>query len=127
LTRVLVCGDRNWKDREYIFDRLDEMRRLYGISDIIEGCARGADRIAEQYATARHLPLHHYPAKWNSYGKVAGIYRNGDMLRNGKPDMVIAFHTALQQSKGTAHMVKIAREAGIETFVFPHSHEGYRV
>jgi len=120
MSRVLICGDRHWTDREFIFTRLDEMDPLYGIDFVIEGCARGADRIAEQWAVARHKPLRHFPAEWSKWGNYAGQHRNVQMLNEGKPDLVIAFHTALQQSKGTAHMVKIAREAGIQTFVFPH-------
>lgn len=125
MTRVLICGDREWKDHAYIFDRLDDLRPFYGIDVVIEGCARGADRLAETWAKARNVPVEHFPAAWDKYGKNAGWLRNEKML-NAEPDLVIAFHTALQQSKGTAHMVKIAKAAGVQTLVFPHSHEGYR-
>ena len=176
-SRVLICGDRNWRDREFIFSRLDEMLPLYGITEVIEGCARGADRIAgwpcdEEYAAwdrddssftgkwnhrhhdngihvhegistrrcpdkqpvnyhpmgwahARHLWHWHFAADWDKHGKAAGAIRNREMLKKGQPNLVIAFHTALQQSKGTRDMVELAKKAGIETFVFPHSHEGY--
>ena len=126
MTKVLICGDRNWQDREYIYDRLDEMVPLYGISEVIEGCARGADRMAEWWAHERGLTIHHFPADWDKHGKAAGAIRNHQMLVTGQPYMVIAFHTNLQESRGTKHMVEIARAAGIQTFVFPHSHEGYR-
>lgn len=126
MTRLLVCGDRDWKDRDYIFARLDEMQPLYGFSEMIEGCARGADRIGEEWATERGIPLRHFPANWDKWGKLAGIIRNTEMLTMGEPEMVVAFHTALQQSKGTKHMVTISKRAGVNTFVFPHSHEGYR-
>lgn len=125
MTKVLVCGDRNWKDRDYIFERLDEMVPLWGISEVIEGCARGADRIAEEWALSRKMWLYHFPAKWDEFGKAAGAIRNRQMLTEGTPDLVIAFHPYLQLSKGTKDMVEIARAANIETFVFPHSHEGY--
>lgn len=118
--RVLVCGDRHWKDYGYIFDRLDDMSLYYNITEIIEGCARGADRFAEHWAAGKEMPIQHFPADWNRYGKAAGIIRNQQMLDEGKPDMVVAFHTALMQSKGTKDMVQRARAAGIETFVFPH-------
>lgn len=125
MTRVLVCGDRNWKDREYLFGRLDEMRELYGCSVVIEGCARGADRLAEEWATERGIPIEHYPAEWAIHGRAAGPIRNLNMLRMGRPFLVVAFHTALQQSKGTKHMVTSAKAENVETFIFPHSHEGY--
>lgn len=125
MTKVLVTGDRHWKDREYIFERLDELVPLYGISEIIEGCARGADRIAEEWSAARNVHLSHFPADWAQFPKAAGAIRNRQMLKEGKPDLVVAFHTNLQASKGTKDMVSLARKAGVTTFVFPHSHEGY--
>lgn len=124
--KVLVCGDRHWKDRKYLFERLDEMHRLYGFTEIIEGCARGADRLAEEWSEERGIHLSHFPADWDQFGKPAGPIRNRRMLIEGRPDMVVAFHTALQQSKGTKDMVEIARKAGVQTHVFPHSHEGYQ-
>lgn len=126
MTRALICGDRHWKDRDYLFARLDEMQELWGITEVIEGCWRGADRLAEEWAGDRGLPVRHFPAEWHIHGKAAGPIRNLNMLRMGLPFLVIAFHTQLQQSKGTRHMVESARREGVETFVFPHSHEGYR-
>lgn len=37
------------------------------------------------------------------------------MLKEGKPDLVVAFPT--EKSKGTWHMVDIARKAGVEVIV----------
>lgn len=51
-----------------------------------------------------------FKADWNKYGKSAGPMRNIQMLKEGKPDVVVAF----QGGKGTAHMVKIAKEAGVK-------------
>src|SRR5438477_270927 len=113
MTRVLVCGAREWDDVDYIFERLDDMVRYYGIDFVIDGCARGADRAAgwpcpsvklqkQQpeprigWAESRGVPHDHYPAKWNEYGNAAGAIRNRRMLKEGKPDLVVAFHTQLQ-------------------------------
>lgn len=131
--KVLVCGAREWRDAAYIFTRLDEFHELYGITEVIEGCARGADRAAEAWAIRQGLVPHHFPADWDRYRPAdpakknpAGAIRNRQMLVEGQPDIVIAFHRNLNDSKGTADMVKIAREAQVLTYVFPHSHEGYR-
>ena len=53
-----------------------------------------------------------YPADWTTYGKAAGPIRNKVMLDQGL-DIVIAFHPDIEQSKGTRHMVSIARAKGI--------------
>lgn len=120
MNRVIVCGDRNWKDKQYIFDRLDDMVHYYGEFHVIEGCARGADKVAEEWAEARKVSISHFPADWQHLGKAAGVVRNQNMLIMGRPTMVIAFHTNLMDSKGTKDMVTRARNAGIQTFVFPH-------
>lgn len=129
--KVLVCGSREWKDDGYIATRLDEFHELYGITEIIEGCARGADRVAEAWAMNRGIPLRHFPADWDRYQPTdqsrknpAGAIRNRQMLDEGRPTIVIAFHRNLNDSKGTRDMVHIAREAGVVTYVFPNSKEG---
>lgn len=135
--KVLVCGDRNWKHRYYLDCILDDINVLYGIDEIIEGCANGADRdagwpcpveVPEVYfhrngwAERRRIAHRHFPADWKRYGKAAGPIRNQQMLDEGKPDMVIAFHENFNDSKGTKNMVEIARKAGIPTLIFPSVH-----
>lgn len=108
--RVLVCGDRNWTDQNAITDRLAKLPQE---TTIIEGCARGADSFAESAAEFLAFDVEHYPALWKVYGKAAGPIRNQRMLDQGRPELVIAFHHDLANSKGTKHMVEIARKAGV--------------
>lgn len=116
--RVLVCGDRNWIDIPTI---RSELSRLPSDTVIIHGDARGADRLGGYVAGQLGMPVVPFPADWNQYGKAAGPIRNVRMLTEGKPDLVLAFHPDLRASKGTAHMVRIAKEAGIEVRVLPES------
>jgi hypothetical protein len=78
---------------------------------IISGAARGADRAGTDWAIVNWCPILEYPAQWDRYGKRAGYLRNKQMLEEGRPNLVVAF----PGGKGTAMMVKIAKEAGIET------------
>jgi len=82
---------------------------------IIHGGARGADKCADEWAVVNWCRFQEYPADWVKYGKAAGFIRNKQMLVEGKPDLVIAF----PGGRGTAMMVKLAREAGVETIVVP--------
>lgn len=116
--KVLVCGDRNWKDQHYVFNVLDRLEMDKGPFEIIEGCARGADRFAEKWAKEHDAQITHFPADWDTYGKAAGPIRNQKMLE-ASPDLVLAFHENLLKSKGTADMVARSRKAGINTAVFP--------
>lgn len=119
MTRLLVTGDRNWKDRDYLFSILDDIMLYYGITHLIEGCARGADRLSEEWATTRNVSISHFPAEWDKYNKAAGPIRNRQMLKEGKPDMVVAFHKSLNTSKGTKDMVLASRKEGLPVHVFP--------
>lgn len=111
MTRVLVCGGRDFNDRELVFAELDRLNERSAILCIIEGGARGADYLAAQWSAKRELSEHaRFSADWALYGKAAGPIRNQRMLDEGKPDLVVAF----PGGTGTADMVRRATAAGIE-------------
>ncbi|MBI2020165.1 DUF2493 domain-containing protein [Candidatus Daviesbacteria bacterium] len=118
--RILVCGDRNWVDKLLIKSVLRQLLSKNSIDYIIEGEARGADSLARECAEELGIKVLKFPADWKKYGKAAGPIRNQQMLKEGKPDLVLAFHDNLQNSKGTANMIKISKKAGIETEVYHH-------
>ena len=114
--RILVCGSRTWSDMEALRTVLDP-RPDDGVV-LIHGGARGADRLAGEYAAGRGWPVEVYPADWNRHGKAAGPIRNKQMLDEGHPTEVIAFtDKPLYESRGTADMVRRATRAGIPVFV----------
>jgi len=115
--RILICGDRNWNDVDFIFKQLKTMP-----SDtiVIEGEARGADKQSAIAAELCGMKIERYPAKWSEYGRAAGPIRNKEML-NAKPNIVWAFHDDLENSKGTANMMAQATTAGISTIHFAHT------
>jgi precorrin-6x reductase len=105
--RVLVCGSRGFNDYEFAKRFLSG----YGITSIIHGGARGADSCGAKYAQDVGIPCIAFNADWNSYGRRAGIIRNERMLKEGAPDLVVAFWDG--NSKGTKHMIDIAEKAGV--------------
>ena len=107
MTRILICGDRNWKDVETIENFV---RSLSPDTVIIHGNCRGADRIADKAAKEHGLTVETFSAKWDEYGDAAGPIRNRRMILEGKPDRVVAFHDDLSKSRGTADMIKQARK-----------------
>lgn len=115
--RLLVCGSRTFTDSGLVIARLTEFLdnevALGHQLTIVEGCARGADALAHAFQ-APGVVHRHFPADWDRYGKTAGVVRNQRMLVEGKPDYVLAFvDKDLAESRGTNHMVKIARAAGV--------------
>lgn len=117
--RLLVCGSRQWSDRSMLFDALDHLHQTVGITTLIEGCAAGADRFAEEWARERGVPIQHFPANWRPNGgnrldRSAGVRRNSRMLADGEPEYVVAFDMG---TSGTADMVRKSREWGLEVVV----------
>jgi YspA, cpYpsA-related SLOG family len=112
--KVLVTGDRNWVDRDTIEKALSWCATI-GYDTVIEGEARGADRISREIAESIGMKVESYPANWDKYHRSAGSIRNQQMLTEGKPDLVIWFHHNLMQSKGTLDMVVRADKAKIIT------------
>lgn len=111
--RLLVCGDRHWKNFQLLWQVIGE----FNPDVIIEGGARGADTMAKTHAELNEIELLHFPANWELYGKKAGPIRNYQMLREGKPDIVIGFHENINESRGTKHMLTISKQHGIMTYI----------
>jgi len=114
--RVLVCGDRNWPDKDAI---RRELSKLEPGTTLIHGGARGADRLSGIVAEELGIKVDKvYYANWPKYGRSAGPIRNQEMLTLGKPNLVLAFHPNLSQSKGTKDMVERATRAGVPVKLF---------
>lgn len=82
-------------------------------SVIIHGGCKGADMMADYIAKKLGFEVERFDAKWEEYGKAAGPIRNKQMLEEGKPDLVLAFHEAIHTSKGTHDMIRQAVKAGL--------------
>ena len=108
--KVLVCGGRDYADRDHLNAELDRLHAERTFTLVIAGGARGADTLAAEWAASRGVPCDVYMADWEGLGRKAGPIRNGRMLAEGKPDLVVGF----PGGRGTAHMCRIAREAGVE-------------
>lgn len=113
--RVLVCGGRDYNDRERVFHELHLLAEKHGWLTIIQGGADGADALAREWAELCHHGLVTFRANWSAEGRGAGLRRNQRMLDGGKPDMVLAF----PGGNGTADMVRRAREAGVPVTLVP--------
>lgn len=107
--RVLVCGGRRFDDRSRLFAFLDKLHAIREISLVIHGDAPGADRLGEAWAKHREVPYVGVPARWSTEDYKAGPLRNGRMLNDWQPSVVIAF----PGGRGTADMMGKGRAAGV--------------
>ena len=119
MLKILVCGDRNWTDKAAIHNILKEYPED---SILIEGAARGADRLAGEVANELGWEVVEIAADWTAYGPRAGPIRNQEML-DLSPDIVIGFHNDIESSKGTKHMLTIAKAAGKEVRLYKGTSE----
>ncbi len=119
MSRVLVCGGREYDDRDRIWNTLTALDAECRIDVVIHGAASGADTEGMLWAQAmpgrKHAP---FAAVWPAHGRAAGPIRNQRMLDEGKPDLVVAF----PGGRGTADMVRRARAAGVPVKVIEPRH-----
>ncbi len=114
--RVLVCGGRDFDDYKLLNATLDA---LPPVTFLIHGAARGADVYAAQWAERQtSIIILGYPAQWNLFGRSAGVLRNEEMLKEGKPELVVAFWDG--KSRGTMDMITRSIRAGVPVRVHPY-------
>lgn len=111
--KVLVCGGRDYTNTQKLYSILDEIHRETPVDLIIEGDARGADRMAGYWAKKNKVDLKLFPADWEKHGKGAGHIRNRQMLEEGQPDLIVAF----PGGQGTANMKSLAKYLGYTVLV----------
>ena len=103
---VAVCGGRDYRLTADDRAALLGIHAQHGISQLLHGDCRGADRDAETWARTLDIPTQAYEAAWELYGKAAGPIRGKNMVDDC--DMLIVF----PGGKGTQHAVSYAKKQG---------------
>lgn len=111
---ILVTGGRKYADVNAVYTTLDA---VIGVKPperviLVQGGAKGADKIAKQWAKDRLVHCAQVDAYWDLLPTMAGTRRNSGMLLL-KPDILVAF----PGGRGTADMKTKARAAGIQMVV----------
>lgn len=118
---IIVCGGRDYHDEQAVRLTLDTIRNNRHLVRVIEGDARGADRLAGQWAKRHRESIGHkaFPANWDRDGrKRAGPIRNSrmrdDLLQMREQTGCRIGVVAFPGGTGTANMVDQADDAGIK-------------
>lgn len=106
--RLLVCGSREFTNAALMRSWFKAL--LHPGDVVIHGGARGADVMAGTLAIEFLMNMEVYLADWKRHGRKAGPIRNTLMLREGKPDCVLAFPG---RGPGTRDMMDKALRAGL--------------
>ena len=104
--KVIIAGGRGFHDYDLLCQKADKILSRQDEVEIVSGAAKGADKLGERYAQERNYEVKRFPADWGTFGNSAGYRRNVEMAVYA--DALIAFWDG--KSKGTEHMINIARE-----------------
>lgn len=113
MARVIVAGSRSFDNFELLQRKLDFFLGKLENVEVVSGGARGADQMGELWAEDHSVPVKLFPADWKKHGKSAGYRRNEEMARYATH--LVAFWDG--KSRGTKHMVEVARHLGLKTRV----------
>ena len=107
--KTIIAGGRDFQDMAAL--RTAVAACGWTITEVVSGGARGADAIGELYAQESGLPVKRFNPNWASFGKMAGPVRNRQMAQHAQALI------ALPGGRGTANMIKQAREFGLKIFI----------
>ena len=105
---LIVCGSGSMKDEQLIRSVLNEVHNDHRVRLVIHGGARGADRIANNWAKDNGIKIRICKAEWKKYDKPAAGIRNQEMIDKGNPGLVVAFWDG--KASATKDMLVRARE-----------------
>ena len=89
---------------------------------IVSGGASGADKLSERYAMERGYQLEVFPAKWNIYGKQAGMIRNQQMhsfIAKHTHRAVLCFWDG--ESRGTKSNFQMAKDNNTQIAIWNYN------
>lgn len=110
--KLIIAGGRNYKFTADDGDHLYKLDENEGISEVVSGGSTGADYEGECWGHVNMIEVTYFKADWKTHGKAAGPIRNRQMAEYA--DALAVFHGG----RGTANMVKTAKELGLTVYDF---------
>lgn len=110
--KVIIAGSRHLKYMADIERAISESG--FEITEVVSGCANGADAIGQTWAMGKKIPVKRFPAEWHKLGPGAGPARNQQMADYA--DALIALPAP--DSKGTRDMIRRAEAKGLRVHVY---------
>jgi len=115
--RCIIAGSRTITDWQLVAAAVAASG--FPISQVISGGARGVDALGERWARRRGIRLRRFPADWSRFGRRAGTVRNEEMARAAaaapEGGCLVAVWDGV--SRGTRHMIDLARQHGLAVYV----------
>lgn len=106
--KIIIAGSRDFDDYNLLKHTVSHSIFNGIITEVVSGCAKGADELGEQFAAEFDIPIKRFPADWKKYGKGAGTIRNIQMGRYA--DGLVVF--IRNGSTGSSHMLRVIQNDG---------------
>lgn len=110
--KLIIAGGRDYKLSASDYRDLYHIHLTYRVSEVVSGCARGADSCGESWATLNDIPIKKFEASWAKDGRSAGPQRNERMASYA--DALAIF----PGGNGSQDMLKRAIRKGLRIFNF---------
>ena len=109
--KTIIAGSRGINDYRLVCQAIMESK--FNITTVLSGTANGVDKLGELWADRHSTPIERYTPDWAKNGRSAGIKRNIEMAQDA--DALVAIWDG--KSKGTQHMIRIAKQMGLKVYV----------
>lgn len=131
MVSIIIAGDRNVNEMDMRLIDSAIKASGYDITEVVSGCARGADRLGEIWARKNNIPVVKFPADWKNldaegaiikdgqygpYNAKAGFDRNQQMANYA--DGLIALQPN-GLTDGTTDMIERAEKRGLSVCIYP--------
>ena len=111
--KLIIAGGRNYQLRDD--HKMIILALLYHTTEVVCGCAKGADTVGAELAKECKVSVKEFPAEWDRYGIGAGPIRNKQMAEYA--DAVLL----LPGNKGTNDMFAQALQHKLKIYDLRYS------
>lgn len=139
--KVCISGDREITDPNIVKRAIEASS--FNITELVEGGARGADKLGKEWALKNGVPVTTFPANWKDitregavvksrknewsgkmekYDAAAGTFRNEQMASYA--DALIAIQTN-GKTPGTQNMISLAKKYNLQIFIYEGEDSDY--
>ena len=124
--RIIVAGSREFYDYQLLSDTLMDYLAEMDDKDVVDnpsqvkfisGTCRGADALGEHFAYTYEYEVIRFSVAWDRYGDSAGYRCNAEMAKYASEAYGVLFAFWDGQSRGTKHMIDLAKRYGLEVHV----------
>lgn len=113
--KTIIAGGRAYQLDQSDWRILDSLKS--SITEVVCGCAPGADEAGKNWAESRGILVTPFPADWRTHGRAAGPIRNRKMAEYA--EAVILF----PGGKGTRNMLEEAKISGLKILSNTSGHQ----